>query len=47
VLHEIIYNAAKTKDVYKNYSRQIVPQFTFWGLKHNHMKVNKVSVYFV
>jgi len=41
VLHEIIYNAAKNKHVYKNLSRQIVPQFTCWGLKHNHTKVNK------
>ena len=39
-------NAAKNKHVYKNYSRQIVPLFTFWGLKHNHNKVNKpVSMY--
>ena len=48
VLHEIIYNAAKNKHVYNNYSRQIVPEFTFWDLKDNHTKVNKpLSVYFV
>jgi len=47
-MHEIIYNATKNKHVYKNYSRQIVAQFTFWGLKHNHTKVKKpLSVYFV
>jgi len=48
--HEIMYNAAKNKHVYTNYSRQTVPLFTFWGLKHNHTKVNKpllTSVYFV
>jgi len=48
--NEILYNAAKNKHVYKNYSRQTVPLFTFWGLKHNHTKVNKpllTSVYFV
>jgi len=48
MLHEIIYNAAKNKHVYNNYSLQIVPQFTFWDLKHNYTKVNKpLSVYFV
>ena len=41
VLHEIIYNATENKHVYKTYSRQTVPLFTFWGLKHNHTKVNK------
>jgi len=38
VLHEIIYNAAKNKHIYKNYSCQIVPQITFWCLKHTHTK---------
>jgi len=35
-----MYNAVKNNHVYKNYSRQTVPLFTFWDLKHNHTKVN-------
>ena len=43
VLHEKLYDATENKHVYNNYSHQTVPLFTFWGLKHNHTKVNKPS----
>jgi len=47
VLHEIIYNAANWKHVYKHESHQMCPQFKFWGQKHNQTKVNNpLSVYF-